>query len=136
MDKVVFIIVILEIGETLEKIQEQTQFTFSSVVVVRQTFPIRAYYVRIGAIYNINEDQIAEIIRKENEVYYPNLGVVKVKQPKAAFKLEKNGYLKKYSSIIIEFITPEEVNRVRQKGLISKGTLLLYKRQKRNYDIR
>ena len=68
--------------------------------------------VRIGAIYNINEDQIAEIIRKENEIYYPNLGVVKVQQPKAVFKLGEKKYLKKYSSIIVELITPKEVNRV------------------------
>ena len=135
-DKIILIIVILEERETLEEIQKQARFIFSSVVVVRQTFPIKAYGVRIGTIYNINEDQIAEIIRKENKIYYPNLEVVKVQQPKAAFKLEEKGYLKKYSSIIIKLITPKEVNRVRQKDLISEETLLLYERQKRNYDIR
>ena len=79
---------------------------------------------------------MAEMIRKENEVYYSNLGVIKVWWPKAAFKPGEKGYLKKYSSIIVELITPEEVNRVRQKGLISEGTLLLYERWERNCDIR
>lgn len=67
---------------------------------------------------------------------HPDLQVIRVWWPKFARKEDEFGRTKAFSSVIIELASPEGVNEVVTKGLVSGGNLLHCTRWERNAELR
>ncbi|KAL9576043.1 MAG: hypothetical protein Q9212_007437 [Teloschistes hypoglaucus] len=116
--EVVLITATVEAREALEKRREWATVGYPSAEVKRQTFPVVVHGVRRAAIDIEKQEATITKIVEANQVLHPDLQIERVWWPAGASRLGPQGREKTASSLVLELVTPEEVNEVVRKGLV------------------
>ncbi|KAL9575997.1 MAG: hypothetical protein Q9212_007483 [Teloschistes hypoglaucus] len=114
--EVILVTATVEAREALEKRREWASIKYPSAEVRRQTFPVVVHGVRRAAINTERQTETIAKIVEANKVLHPGLQVDRVWWPASASRPGPSGYEKTASSLVLELVTPEEVNEVVRKG--------------------
>ena len=105
----------------LEKDPIWVNKSYKTARVVRKTFAVVAYGVRIAAVDVENKEATKLKIQMDNGRLHPDLDVVKAKWMSSAKKPTRGGNKKLYSSLIIDVAMEDMASGLVLRGLVEAG---------------